>query len=887
MITALRTKTTIPPISPRVIKRPRLVQCLQDGIQRALTTLVAPAGFGKTTLATAWAQTCQMPVAWLSLQPADRSEARFLAYLIQALQTIDERLGQTTLALLRAGASDAALFALVNDLTKVEHDFALVLDDYHNADCEPITQMIQFLLENRPATFHLVIISRVEPALNLTRLRALDQVIEITEADLRFTSAEMGVFFDASMGLELTAEDLDHLERSTEGWAVGMQLAALTKLRQPPAWPATPGQAYIFDYLAEEVLQHEPPEVQDFLKKSASFDRFCVALCAYAFNSDHEGNGLHERYQELIAYLDRANLFLVPLDSTGVWHRYHGLFSDFLRRQLSPQQARRMYRRASLWFETNDFRDEAIQYAMQAEDFERAADLLEKWYFDLLAQGEQYTITEWIAALPNEILERRPRLWLAKGWASIINLNRIEAKICIERVEASLPAGQTGGRLDNEVQSLRILTTIFSGEMVEAEEISAIIRSLSKEEDFLRSLLFFNLGSSHMFTGDAGQAALALREAVRWSQAMNNPLMVIMAQATLGENLQMVGKLVQAEQTFLDAIRFAKENLGEHTFLLGYVYNNYSDLLREQNRFDEAFHYAEMGISYCLVWQPVASLDSQIVLARLLASQSKWQESFKRLELARQTMAESGLDIADIYINIHMIRLMLLQGNLERARHEIKASQLEESYESMLPTVQGFFNMVFYRYKTMELVANHSAVHSLIDPLAKIIERAEQKQQITYMVESLILLAYVQDSAGESSAASRSLEKALSMGAHNGYVRLFVDEGVRLLTLLEKYRPQIHAPHPYIEKIVGHLRQESARSTRAAPPSLEGLTSLTRREIDILSLLALGKSNQEIADLRVLALGTVKKHVANILSKLGVANRTQAVLLAKKVGWLE
>jgi LuxR family maltose regulon positive regulatory protein len=329
MLPLLRTKTTIPPTRPRQVERLRLLERVNAGSRRALTLIVAPAGFGKTTLAAAWAQSHLIPATWLSLQAADASRERFLAYLIQALQTIAPHLGQTTLVLLHGGSPAGALFALVNDLAEVETDFALILDDYHAVACPETDEILDFLLENRPATFHLVLTSRTVPGLNLSRLRALDQVTEIGTTDLRFTEPEVQAFLQTSLSLHLSAEDFARLNQSTEGWAVGLQLAALALARQPDHWQAPIGQEQIFDYLAAEVLQREPPEIQEFLKVSALFDRFCVPLCedllaAPVFHSFENERG-RQGARDLIAYVERANLFLVPLDAT--WVRYHALLS--------------------------------------------------------------------------------------------------------------------------------------------------------------------------------------------------------------------------------------------------------------------------------------------------------------------------------------------------------------------------------------------------------------------------------------------------------------------------------------------------------------------------------------------------------------------------------
>jgi LuxR family transcriptional regulator, maltose regulon positive regulatory protein len=887
MVTLLRTKTTIPPISPRTIDRCRLINFMSEGAQRALTIICAPAGFGKTTLATAWAQNYYERTAWLTLQPQEQQPDLFLTHLILALQDIDPKIGQTAKAMINLRAMDGALFALVNDLAEAEPDLALVLDDYHSADCPETAEVIQFLLENCPAAFHLIIVTRVFPALNLSRLRAIDQVIEITSNDLRFTPEEINTIFKAITGLKLQDEDLEKLNRSTEGWAVGIQLAAMAMSRKPSQWQTYAGREYIFDYLADEVLLRETIEVQDFLKKSSLFERFSASLCAYAFGQENQYEQQSEKNKKLITYIQRANLFLVPVDTAGEWFRYHALFVEFLRRQLPGEQSIGIVARASDWFEQNGLIDEAIHYAVEAKDYERAACLLEHTYIDILAQGEQASIKRWTADLPNEVINNHPRLWLAKGWASIISLDHQLAIECFKKVEQVLEVDKRHQHLWNEVKSLEILMKILSGKMVRSDEISSIIQSLTVRDDFLRGLLYFNLGGSFMFQGDTEHAVNSFQEAVSCTQNSRNPLIYIMAQAALGENLQWNGKLVLAEHLFQEAIDYTKKTMGEHSVLLGYLYNNYSDLLREQNRFDEAYHIAEMGISYCMVWQPSASLDGQIVLARLLASQGNWEKSFERLELARKSTMTRNLKIIDRLITIHMIRLMLLQGNLERARLEIRENALDNSPPHPLQVMEFLIQLVIYRYKTMEYEDDPPSASLLIEPISGLSAEAGQRKRITHHIEALILLAYAHDSAGQGNESIKSLNRALSIGAHSGYIRTFVDEGTRFLELLEKHRKGIHAPPAHLNEILSILREEAAREPPLESDAPEGLTALTRRELEILSQLALGKSNQEIADERVLALSTVKKHVANILDKLGVSNRVQAVMLTKRAGWLD
>ncbi|MFZ5909671.1 MAG: LuxR C-terminal-related transcriptional regulator [Chloroflexota bacterium] len=902
MLHLLRTKIGIPPARPKRVERARLVERVCEGMLRSCTMIVAPAGFGKTTLLADWARESDIPVTWLSLEPADRAPERFLSYLVYALQQVSPQAGQTALALLQSGravSDEAVLLSLLNDLEDIPADFALILDDYHSVDDPQINGIVDFLLEHRPAHMHLAMISRSAPGLSLARLRALDQIVEIGAADLRFTADEIRSFLEQVMGAQLTPQQLASLAHSTEGWAVGLQLAGLAFARQPENWPSLAGQEYIFDYLAEEVLRREAPEVQEFLKITALFDRFCLPLLEYLFaaksettNGDQAGQDAAETtlYSpiSILSYIEHANLFLVSLDQT--WHRYHSLFTDFLRKQVTPEQATPLYRTASDWFEQNGLLDEAIHYAVHAADHERAADLLEGHYRHMLQRGEQAAISEWLACLPPELLEGRPLLWLARGWASLIAFDTTQVIACIEKAERLAPPTPAGDRLRGEIQLLRFLCDIFSGRVSVTDKIAATFSLLEEQDDFLRPLLHFNLALHHVTQGWTAQAVEALSETLRLTATLKNPLVAIITHTQLGETRQLRGALGLAERAFQQAIRYAKETLGEHTVLLGMPYVSYAELLREQNRFDQAIRYAEQGIAYCQVWQPIASMDGHISLARLLAAQGHWDEAYARLETAMQ-LAETNVSILDdTFIAIQLARLALLQGDLAHATQVIQAYELEQPKTEMYYYLWEYCQLVLLRAQTLALPSDPGPAPAVAEALSTLMADSERRERVTPTIEALILRAYALHAAGQRAEAAADLSRTLTLGAQGGYVRIFADEGKALLYLLQQYRPQIHVPHSYLDQILALLRSETTHhGLRAAQPSAstsQDFFPLTRRELDILTLLAAGKSNQEIAAERVLSLNTVKKHVANILGKLGVSNRTQAVTVARAQGWI-
>ena len=500
----LRTRTTVPPTRPRQVTRHSLLTRLQSGVERALTLIVAPAGFGKTCLAAAWAQLGRMPVAWLSLQPGDEPRDQFLTYLIQALQTIDPRLGQSSLVLLQSGDFEVALFALVNDLVGFESDLALILDDFHTVQTAEINDILQFILENRPAGFHLVLLSRTVPDLPLTRLRALDQVVEIVTADLRFSPVETETFLEEIMHLHLPAETRLRLDQATEGWPVGLQLAAIALAHDPSDARILSGQQHIFEYLADEVLKREPPEVQEFLKRTSLYDRFCLPMVEFLYSDSDCQTGdcsmSAGKTRELLAYIEKSNLFLIQLDSN--WYRYHGLFTDFLRPLVPAEHRIHLYSSASRWMEQNGLYTDAIHYAIHADEFERAAVLLESRYLEMLQHGEQTFLRELITEFPDDFLEKHPRLWVARGWTYVISMDSTLTDECIRHAEQA--AGLLGilPEIEGELLCLRLIANIFSGHYADPAEMDQVMSLLQKDDEFLTGLVYFGLGLNYVISGN-------------------------------------------------------------------------------------------------------------------------------------------------------------------------------------------------------------------------------------------------------------------------------------------------------------------------------------------------------------------------------------------------
>ncbi|MDY7042193.1 MAG: helix-turn-helix transcriptional regulator, partial [Chloroflexota bacterium] len=416
--TLIRTKLRLPFLRPELVPRPRLQEQIAQGLRGPLTLITAPAGFGKTTLVASCVAGCGMPVAWLSLDKDDNLVGRFLSYLVAALQQADNTIGSEAAQLVAASQQappEAVLTSLINELDRANTEIALVLDDYQFINSQAVHEEVAFLLEHCPQAFHLVIATRSDPPLPLARLRARGQMVELRTADLRFTAPEAAQFLKVAMGLRLDAGSVAVLEERTEGWIAGLQMAALSMRGREDvdslirAFAGT--HRFIMDYLLEEVLAREPEEVQTFLLQTAILTRLTGPLCDAVTGASGS--------QEMLERLERRNLFILPLDDDRRWYRYHHLFADLLQARLyqsGPDRVARLLSRAAEWCEGDGQIAEAVGYALAAQDYRRAADLIARYWHHTANKGEIETVWSWLEALPEDTVRNSAPLGLAYCW---------------------------------------------------------------------------------------------------------------------------------------------------------------------------------------------------------------------------------------------------------------------------------------------------------------------------------------------------------------------------------------------------------------------------------------------------------------------------------------
>ena len=907
----LATKLRIPPLRPALVPRERLLARLDETLTRPLALVTAPAGFGKTTLVAAWAAGCGRPVAWLSLDEADADPARFLTYLVAALQQVVPGIGQTSLALLgspRPLEPPAVLLPLVAELEEVPGDFVLVLDDYHLAACEAIDAAVTFLLDHQPPALHVLVAARADPALPVPRLRARGQLVELRQADLCFTPEEAEAFLRQSAGAPLTPEQAGEIARQAEGWIAGLQMAAASLQGRDAARVDAFVQAFagthrhILDYLSEEVLRRQPPETQAFLRQTSVLERLSGPLCAAVTGRADS--------QAALEGLERANLFISALDDRREWFRYHRLFADLLRHRLQQAEAESipaLHRRASAWLEGHGDTSAAVEHALAAQDFARAADLIESAAAEHWKRGEVNTVQKWLAALPGDFLRTRAVL-CAYYAAGLVLSTRSLAQA--QQLTQAAAAAHAGSPLPGEVLTLQAFFAMLAGDLQHGIDLSREALAALPENSPFRDLSVYNLSSLHLLRLDVDAAEELLKDASRVSLRIGDRLGAAVAWRRLGTLSFGRGRLRQAWALYQRALDLCLDARGRPWPLAGRVLIHLGELQLEWNDLEAAESYLEEGMRLAAEVIPGWNMGGYVSVARLRQARGDAAGARAALEQARQLARESEYEIDDQAVDAYAARLAITQGDPDAARRwaaQLAASKAVTAGRPGQDVEALLYAQMYHEFEQMVLARVYLATGQPREALAiltPLLAPAEQLGRIDSLVEILILQAFAQQALGDGAAALALLTRALALAEPEGFVRLFADEGPALATLLARidagsvdalgvgalsvdallaYRDRLltafEGGREYPNAQRGHAQRETAQ--RATLPE-----SLSERELEVLCLIAGGLTNAEIAAKLFLSLSTVKVHTYNLYGKLGVHSRTQAVARAQALGLL-
>jgi LuxR family maltose regulon positive regulatory protein len=876
---------------------------LDSGVRGRLVLVSAPAGFGKSTTLSEWVAGCgrlrpEIHPAWLSLDAADGDPARFLAYVVAALRTAAAEVGEGALRMLQSPQpppTEELLTALLNDVAMLSYDVVLILDDYHVVESEPVDRALAFLLEHLPAHLHLVIATREDPPLPLARWRARGRLTELRAADLRFTPAEAADFLDRVMGLALSADEVAALEARTEGWAAGLQMAALSFQGRPDVAgfidAFTGSHRFVLDYLIEEVLERQPQGTRDFLLQTAILDGLCGALCD-AVTGQTDGKATLER-------LERGNLFVVPLDDRRQWYRYHHLFADALRArtlQERPESLPALHGRASAWYEANGLRPEAIRHALSAGEFEGAADLIEL-AAPMVEDGAQAgTWLTWVGTLPEELVRARPVLSAWYGYA-LLGRGEIEAADArLADAERSLSAADepappsavavarqpASAAVVDEEQRCSLLATIAVGRAYRAQALGDaagalkharhVLELVPEGEQLRRGQAAALVGMTCWASGDLVAAHRVFADYSAGLLAAGNFPDAISTACILPDMLLPLGRLREAEEAVTRLLQVVTDGGGPLPADAADLHRSLGEMALERGdsaaAVDHLRRSEELGRRAEV---PVLRYRLCVARARLCEVEGDLEGAVAHLDEAERLFVRSPLPDA-WPIAARRARIRAAQGRVAEALEWALAHGL--SVDDDLSYLREFEHLTLARVLVARYERDHvdDALDEALNLLERLLHAAEAGGRGGSALEVRVLQARAHQARGDAAAALAPLERALPLADAEGYVRVVVEHGPPMARLLELAASRRTAP------------DSARRMLSAFPPASAEL--LSGRELEVLRLIAEGLTNQEIAAKLYVSPFTVKAHARSIATKLSTHTRTQSAAAARELGLL-
>jgi LuxR family maltose regulon positive regulatory protein len=889
--TLLKTKLYRPLVRPELVLRPNLIKRLDEGLNSKVIMVSAPAGYGKTTLVSAWVSQCKIPVAWLSLDEDDNHPARLLSYLIAAAQTIQPNLGQAILSILQSPQPPAILNllpTLINELDDIQARFVLVLDDYHLVTSPEVHKAIAFLIEHQPPQMNLTITTRIDPPLPLAHLRGRGQLTELRQADLRFSKEETIAFLKYAAGIELSPEDVDLLVNRTEGWIAGLQMAALSMRNKKDISTFIVGfrgsHEYIVDYFASEILTNLPESVKSFLLKTSFLDQLCGSLCD-TVTAQTDSQQILERLQE-------ENLFLVPLDDEHIWYRYHQLFADFLHKNLKhnyPMELPQLHLRASQWFEHNEFPHQAVEHAFLAEDYPRAARLLEAVAEPVIARGDHLWLLKEIEKLPKEQMDEHLRLGILQATILISNGILQRAEEALQKIEARMGSHlqdiSTQDYVNARIVALRAMLAVQRIDAENAKQYARLALSRlprgTRNEAPWRADSLLALGLSNIALGDLAEARQNLDLAIEEASFAGNPYTFLYVTAVLAEVLWSQGCLKEAIERCQAGLKFIDENNLGWAPMSGEVLIRWCLLMCERGDLGQAEDYLNRGIelirrggeAWALAWAYHMKMFYCIARGDLLAADTAGQETDQLPQFtALPVRVVSGISALKVLIWVRLRRL-------DEAEEYLKKRGVKTGTKIRYPYHREYQSLAALLIAIKDFLHAETILDELID-------WAEGTKQNRTLICAWVLRSMAYAAQKDIQKALKCLSLALDLAEPEGYFQAILEVGQPVIPLL--YEAVQRGIHPeFAARLIDAYKENSPISfvtTDTQKYQSEVLSPLRPREIEVLKLVADGRTNKEIAQELHISLRTVKFHMTCILTKLGADNRMQAVTRAKILG---
>jgi LuxR family maltose regulon positive regulatory protein len=875
----LSTKLYAPALGTTLIPRPRLTDRLNEGGRRPCTVLSAPAGFGKTTLLTEWLSRRTGRSGWVSLDRNDNDPALFWAYVVTAFRELDADIGR--LALSRLFTPDdvpiqETLSTLINDVARTGEDFVLVLDDYHEIENPLIHEGVAFLLERMPAHLHLVIASRSAPPIPLARLRGQGKLVELTPVDLRFTPVEASAFLTGVMGLEVSPGAVAALERRTEGWIAGLQLAALSMRGRGDVEAFVDSfsgdHRHIADFLVEEVLDRQPERLRTFLLNASVLQRMCGPLCEAVTGDPAARDALEE--------LERGNLFVVHLDDRREWYRFHHLFADVLQARLAsrhPDAVPGLHARAAAWFESHDLHAEAVHHALAARDVDRAADLVERSWRVMDRRFQSATWLTWVEALPLDIVLTRPVLTLGYGWA-LLDSGRIdEGEVRLDQATERLEAGKEGAEVviadAREFESLpgtmaaaRAYVAQARGDLGATERHAReALDLLPRSDPFYRGIPAVIVGMAQWARGELREAHASFADAVHSFQLAGNALYTLSALWAVGELLRQQGRLSEAATTFERALRL-DDPVGDKR---AHAHRGMASVLLERGDHDGA----EAHLREAATAPGEHGHRWHLAMADALEARGDLEGALECVHRAQETHHPGPLpDIPPIHAS--RARILVGMGRLREALDWAGAEGISLDGEVTYLSEHPMLTLARLHLARME--HGERTPDTLLDSLRRIHDAAESGGRPRGAIEALVLQSRYHAFLGDGQQAGECLDRALDLAESEGFVQVFLQDADGVRPLIRE--AVARGPHRAVARRLSAALVAVADEGRGTARGL--VDPLTRREVEVLRLVAAGLKNRDLAKQLFISESTAKRHLANTYRKLGVTHRTEAVAKA-------
>ncbi|GAB3891926.1 LuxR C-terminal-related transcriptional regulator [Larkinella knui] len=885
----LLTKLHLSPPGSQTVHRAELFENLATGLKTKLMLISAPAGFGKTTLVSDWIIQQKIPAVWYSLDTSDNDAAKFLSYLITAIQGFYPQVGQNARKLLHSPgqiSQTAIVQLLINELLALPAHFFIVLDDFHVIHNREVLSLLTYFIEYMPPTIHLVILTRADPLLPIAKLRSQHQLVELRAADLSFSTNEIHVLFNRTLKLKLSLADVQSLAHKTEGWIAGLQLIALALHGREDGSAFIRNfkgdNRYIMDYLIEEVLKIQTPEIKEFLLQTSHLKQLSGPLCDAVLDRQDS--------QTVLEMLEKNNVFIISLDAERKWYRYHHLFADLLQQRLlvrEKSEVTKLHTNASAWFEQNQLLPLAIEHRLQAQDYEKAMALLVEIIEEMWENGQHASIIKYGDLLPDELIKKNPGFSVFYAWVLITAGQIQKAAPLLARAEQLAkqnldngPATVDQKKLIGKIAvALAYQHSLLGPPEVILEYCRTALENLSEEDPLWFSWGWYAVGMAQLVSENLQESTEALKKALAFGKKSGNIYLITTIATTLAFNEGRLGRYKISYQRSVDLLEFLKENgyasLVKTDWTFAVLFANMAAIRYFWADLDEAAENIKIAYNLCIHEADMTSkVLVLVVYAVVLHGQGDLAGAEQKIKEMEAIMQKNKVNPfrESMYIGIK-VRLLMIQNELEKARAFLERHGVE--------TGNAISYTEEYRYLSLALLL--MAEHKMDEAfrlLSQLYEMASAQGRIERMIEINVFLSIIFLATGEKAKALASLTESLTYAAPDEILMYHLNYLDQINPLLEEvFKNQATAeaklPLPFLDKL--RRRIEIRRKSPAIP------VNLTTREREALQLMAENLTNQEIADTLFISLNTVKTRLKDLYLKLEVDSRSKAVEKARQL----